>query len=46
MKKEKVTPFDFFKEEAGGGKENYGIFTMDGIKQAKGFPFWEEPYKE
>ena len=30
VKKEKVSPFDFFKEEAGGARDNYGIFTLDG----------------
>ena len=45
MRKEKVTPFDYFNEEAGGARDNFGIFTLDGEKQAKAFPFWEHPYK-
>ena len=44
-KKEKVTPFDFYNDTAGPLEKNYGIFTLDGIKQAKASPFWLEMSK-
>ena len=44
VKKEAVSPFEFFKE--GAYEDNYGIMTIDGERQGKAFPYWKEPLEK